>query len=306
MDVVRTPDARFADLPGFPWPARYAEDLPGHEGLRMAYVDEGPADAPVVLCLHGEPTWGYLYRKMIPVFLDAGLRVVVPDFLGFGRSDKPVDDAAYSFDLHRGSLLALVDRLGLQDVTLVVQDWGGLLGLTLPVDRPDLVGRLLVMNTGLGVGSDPGPGFLAWRDYMANTPDLDVADLMQRAVPGLSEQEAAAYAAPYPGPEFKAGVRTFPQLVPTSPDAAGAAVSRQAAAWWATEWHGPTFMAIGENDPVLGPPVMDRLRQMIQGCPEPLRLAEGHFVQESGDVVARAALEAWRDQIPPPHLPRAP
>ncbi len=293
--MVRTPDERFADLPGFPWSAEYVVDLPGYAGLRMAYVDEGPRDAPVVLCLHGEPTWGYLYRKMIPVFLDAGLRVVVPDFLGFGRSDKPVDDGAYSFDFHRGALLALTDSLGLSDVTLVVQDWGGLLGLTLPVDRPDLVGRLLVMNTGLGVGSDPGPGFLAWRDYMANTPDLDVADLMQRAVPGLSESEAAAYAAPFPGPEFKAGVRTFPQLVPTSPDAPGAEVSRAAAAWWATQWNGPTFMAIGETDPVLGPPVMDRLRQMIRGCPEPLRLPEGHFVQESGDIVARAALEAWQD-----------
>lgn len=293
MDVARTPESRFSDLPGFPWDAHYAADLPGYAGLRMAYLDEGPRDAPVALCLHGEPTWGYLYRKMIPVFLDAGLRVVVPDFFGFGRSDKPTADDVYTFDFHRDALIALVDHLQLVDVTLVVQDWGGLLGLTLPVARPSLVGRLLIMNTGLGVGSDPGPGFLAWRDYMANTPDLDVGDLMQRAVPGLSAAEAAAYAAPYPGPEYKAGVRTFPQLVPTSPDAPGASVSRQAAQWWATEWDGPTFMAIGENDPVLGPPVMDKMRQIIRGCPEPLRIPEGHFVQESGEIVARSALAAW-------------
>lgn len=293
MDIVRTPESRFTDLPGFPWDAHYVADLPGYPGLRMAYLDEGPTDAPVVLCLHGEPTWGYLYRKMIPVFLDAGLRVVVPDFFGFGRSDKPVADDVYTFDFHRDALIALVDHLQLVDVTLVVQDWGGLLGLTLPVDRPSLVRRLLIMNTGLGVGSDPGPGFLAWRDYVANTPDLDVGDLMQRAVPGLSDAEAAAYAAPYPGPEYKAGVRTFPQLVPTSPDAPGASVSRQAAEWWATQWDGATFMAIGENDPVLGPPVMDKMRQIIRGCPEPLRIPEGHFVQESGELVARSALAAW-------------
>lgn len=293
IEAVRTPDDLFTDLPGFPWQPHYESDLPGYEGLRMARLDEGPRDAPAVLLLHGEPTWGYLYRKMVPVFLDAGLRVVAPDFFGFGRSDKPIRDGDYSFDFHRNALLALVDRLGLREVTLVVQDWGGLLGLTLPVDRPELVGRLLIMNTGLGVGTDPGPGFLAWREFVAQTPDLDVAQLMQQAAPSLSAAEAAAYAAPYPGPEYKAGVRSFPQLVPVTPEDPGVAVSRAAAAWWATEWDGPTFMAIGENDPVLGPPVMERMREIIRGCPAPLLLPEGHFVPESGDVIASAALAAW-------------
>jgi len=292
-DVLRTPDDRFQHLPDFPYEPRYIEDLPGFEGMRLALIDEGPVSAPVVLCLHGEPTWSYLYRKMIPVFLDAGYRVVAPDFFGFGRSDKPVADDWYTFDVHRRSLLALVDKLLLHKVTLVVQDWGGLLGLTLPVDRPDLVGRLLVMNTGLGVGADPGPGFIAWRDYVANNPDFNVGELMSRAVPELSEAEVAAYAAPFPGPEFQAGVRTFPQLVPITRDMAGVEVSRAAAQWWSQEWNGPTFMAIGEKDPVLGVPVMNALRGVINGCPEPLVLPEGHFVQESGDVVAQAALEAW-------------
>ncbi len=292
-DVLRTPDDRFRDLPNFPYQPRYIEDLVGFEGMRLALIDEGPVSAPVVLCLHGEPSWSYLYRKMIPVFLDAGYRVVAPDFFGFGRSDKPVADDWYTFDVHRRSLLALVDKLLLHKVTLVVQDWGGLLGLTLPVDRPELVGRLLVMNTGLGVGADPGPGFIAWRDYVANNPDFNVGELMSRAVPELSEAEVAAYAAPFPGPEFQAGVRTFPQLVPITREMAGVEVSRAAAQWWSQEWSGPTFMAIGENDPVLGVPVMNALRGVIKGCPEPLILAEGHFVQESGDVVARAALEAW-------------
>ena len=293
IEALRTPDEHFADLPDFGYSPHYVDDLPGSPGLRMAYVDEGPPDAPVVLCLHGEPTWSFLYRKMIPVFLAAGHRVVAPDLFGFGRSDKPVHDEAYTFEFHRTSLLDLVDALGLRQVTLVVQDWGGLLGLTLPVDRPDLVARLLIMNTGLGVGSSPGPGFEAWRDFVGSHPDLDVATLMRRAVAGLSDAEAAAYAAPFPGPEYKAGARVFPQLVPTSPDDAGVEVSRAAAAWWSTRWSGPTFMAVGELDPVLGAPVMAAMRTMIRGCPEPLMLQEGHFVQESGDVVARAALEAW-------------
>ncbi len=291
--ILRTPDDRFADLPGFPYQPHYLTALPGFDTMRMAFVDEGPKTAPTVLCLHGEPTWSYLYRKMIPVFLEAGYRVVAPDFFGFGRSDKPTHDDWYTFDTHRQSLLGFVAELHLRDVTLVVQDWGGLLGLTLPVDLPELVDRLLIMNTGLGVGSTPGPGFLAWREYVANNPDFDVANLMRRSVPQLSHEEVAAYDAPFPGPGYKAGVRTFPQLVPTEPTAEGVSVSRAAARWWNEEWNGKSFMAIGENDPVLGKPVMLSMRGIIRDCPEPLLLPEGHFVQESGDTVARAALEFW-------------
>jgi haloalkane dehalogenase len=293
IEALRTDDARFTDLPGFPCQPHYLEHLPGFEGLRMAYVDEGAPEAEVALCLHGEPTWSYLYRKMIPVFTEAGMRVVAPDFFGFGRSDKPVDDAVYTFDFHRDALLAFIRALDLRSITLVVQDWGGLLGLTIPVDEPDRVARLLIMNTGLGVGSSPSRGFLEWREYMARTPDLDVAALMRRSVPGLTEAESAAYAAPFPGPEYKAGVRRFPQLVPLSPDDPGAAVSRAAAAWWATQWSGATFMAVGVQDPVLGPSVMERMRGIIRGCPEQMLVEQGHFVQESGAEIARAALRAW-------------
>jgi len=292
-EALRTDDARFADLPGFGYQPQYLVDLPGYEGLRMAYLDEGPADAGVALCLHGEPTWSYLYRKMIPAFREAGMRVVAPDFYGFGRSDKPVDDEVYTFDFHRDALLAFIRALDLRSVTLVVQDWGGLLGLTIPVDEPDRIARLLIMNTGLGVGSSPSRGFLAWRDYMARTRELDVAALMQRAVPGLSDAEAAAYAAPFPGPEYQAGVRRFPQLVPTTPEAPGVEVSRAAAAWWSTQWSGQTFMAVGIQDPVLGPGVMARMRGIIRGCPEPMQVDQGHFVQESGAEIVRAALRAW-------------
>jgi haloalkane dehalogenase len=291
--AVRTDDARFESLPDWPYEPRYVADIIGYEGLRMHYVDEGPRDAPVYLCLHGEPTWSYLYRKMVPVFLESGGRVVAPDFFGFGRSDKPVDDAVYSFDFHRESLLQFIEHHDLREITLVVQDWGGLLGLTVPVDMPERITGLLVMNTAIGTGTEPTEGFIAWRDYVANNPDFDVGHLMRRSCPHLSEAEIAAYEAPFPGPEFKAGVRTFPDLVPTSPGADGVEVSRRAVKWWAASFDGRSFMAIGETDPVLAS-VMPRLHEVIRGCPPPMVLPDaGHFVQEWGEEVARAALAQW-------------
>ncbi|MGD2100602.1 MAG: haloalkane dehalogenase [Acidimicrobiia bacterium] len=293
LDALRTDDSRFSDLPDWPYEPHYLDDLPGYEGLRMHYVDEGPPDAPVFLCLHGEPTWAYLYRKMIPVFLGSGARVVAPDFFGFGRSDKPINDADYTWDFHRGSLLRFIERLDLSEVTLVVQDWGGLLGLTVPVDMPQRVSGLLIMNTAFGTGVEPTDGFIAWRDYVANTPDFDVGKLMSRSCEHLTDAEIAAYDAPFPGPEHKAGVRTFPALVPTSPDADGVDVSKRAVKWWATEFEGRCFMAIGEADPVLAS-VMPLIHGIINGCPDPLSLPNaGHFVQEWGDEVARAALAEW-------------
>jgi haloalkane dehalogenase len=272
------------------------EDLPGYEELRAHYVDLGPREAAeTYLLLHGEPTWAYLYRKMIPVFLQAGGRVVAPDFFGFGRSDKPVDQSVYSFEFHRDYLLRLVERLDLTGITLVVQDWGGLLGLTLPVEpgfAPRL-SRLLAMNTGLAIGRSPGEGFEAWRAYAASRPDLAVGALLQRSVPGLSDAEAAAYDAPFPDASYKAGVRAFPQLVMTEPDMPGVEVSRAAVGFW-SGWDGPSFLAVGGQDPVLGVPAMEWLHRVVRGSPPPLVLPDaGHFAQESGDVIARAALDAF-------------
>lgn len=292
--ALRTDDTRFQDLPGWPYRPRFLDAVPGYEGLRMHYIDEGRRGAPVCLCLHGEPTWSYLYRKMIPVFLDAGMRVVAPDLFGFGRSDKPVDDDTYTWDFHRESLLRFVEVLDLDDMTLVVQDWGGLLGLTLPLRFPDRISGLLVMNTAFGVGTTPSEGFVEWRDFVARTPDLAVGRLMSRSVPSLGPAELAAYEAPFPDQASKAGVRRFPAIVPTDPKMAGADASRRARDWWAEEFTGRSFMAIGMQDPVLGPDVMERVRASIRGCPEPMRLEDaGHFVQEWGEPVARAALATW-------------
>jgi pimeloyl-ACP methyl ester carboxylesterase len=288
---MRTPDERFADLPGY----AYAPHYLGWQGLRAHYLDEGKGER-VFLCLHGEPTWAYLYRRMIPPFVTSGARVVAPDFIGFGRSDKPEDDAYYSFDMHRAFLLDFVERLDLKRVTLVVQDWGGLLGLTLPMEMPERFERLLVMNTALGTGDTPlSEGFVAWRAYVAKNPDLACGKLMRRTCTHLTPAEAAAYDAPFPDASAKAGVRRFPQMVPGRPDAPGAALSRQARDWWSGAWQGDAFMAIGAKDPVLGPPVMHALRKVIRNCREPFVHAEGgHFLQEWGEDIAARALAAWR------------
>ena len=287
MNVLRTSDERFAGLPGWPYAPQYLQV----DGLRMHYVDEGPRDAAVTaLCLHGQPSWSYLYRKMIPVFAAADVRVVAPDWFGFGRSDKPEDDAWYTFDRHRDSMLRFVEQMDLRNVMLVVQDWGGLLGLTLPLQQAERYSRLLVMNTGLGTGTVT-EGFKQWRAYANSQPDMAIGKLFQRGNPGMTAEEAAAYDAPFPDVRYKAGVRRFPNLVPDSEDAPGAELSRQAARFWSERWQGDSFMAIGMQDPVLGPPAMQSLRKLIRGCPEPLEVADGgHFVQERGGPVAEAAL----------------
>lgn len=296
-DALRTPQARFVDLPGYPWLPHYLDDLPALAGLRMHYLDEGPRDAPLTwLCLHGNPSWSYIYRRMVPVFLDAGGRVVAPDLVGFGKSDKPKRDAAHSFSWHRQVLLEFVQRLDLRNIVLVVQDWGGLLGLTLPMAQPQRYRGLLVMNTTLGTGDAPlSPGFLAWRGMCAKNPNFDVGRLFARGNPHLAAAECAAYDAPFPDAGHRAALRAFPPMVPDAPDADGAALSREARDFLRSRWAGQSLMAIGAQDPVLGVPVMEALRAQIRGCPEPLLLPQaGHFVQEHGEAVAREAVGYFR------------
>ncbi|MEO0550910.1 MAG: haloalkane dehalogenase [Pseudomonadota bacterium] len=295
LEALRTPNDRFSNLPGYTYEPNYIDTLKGYEGLRVHYLDEGPADADrVFLCLHGQPSWSYLYRKMIPVFVDSGARVICPDWLGFGRSDKPVEDAVYTFHFHRNMMVALIEALDLKNVTLVCQDWGGLLGLTIPMDMSDRFSRLLVMNTAIAVGQSPGEGFDAWRTFNRTQPDLDVAGLMKRATSVLTDDEAEAYAAPYPDQTYKAGVRRFPELVMTDPGMEGVETSKRAATWWSDAWQGETFMAIGGSDPVLGIPQMLALKAQIRNCPEPMIIDEGgHFLQEWGAPIAKAALKAW-------------
>ena len=291
MTNLRTPDERFGDLPGYPFAPHY-RDI---DGMRMHYIDEGPRDAPVALCLHGQPTWSYLYRKMIPAFVAHDYRVVAPDFFGFGRSDKPDDESVYTFDFHRDAVITLIEALDLRRITLVCQDWGGLIGLTIPMDMADRFDRLIVMNTMLATGDVPlGEGFLQWRAFNNRSPDMAVGALLKRAAPSLTDAEAAAYDAPYPDVRYKAGVRRFPNLVPDHPDAPGAALSRRARDFWRDDWQGQSFMAIGLRDPVLGAPVMHALRNNIRNCPAPLELADaGHFTQETGAILVEAAMKQF-------------
>ncbi|MEM6624367.1 MAG: haloalkane dehalogenase [Pseudomonadota bacterium] len=214
IEALRTPDDRFKDLPGLAFQPHYVADLPGYDGLRGHYLDEGDPNADeVFLCLHGEPSWSYLYRKMIPVFVQAGVRVIAPDWLGFGRSDKPVEDGIYSFHFHRDYMLAFIERLDLRNITLVCQDWGGVLGLTIPMEMPDRFKRLLIMNTGLMAGPVDSSAFEEWKANIVSNPDVPVAFVMQKNEPIINDAEAAAYEAPFPDQRYKAGVRQFPKLI---------------------------------------------------------------------------------------------
>jgi tRNA(adenine34) deaminase len=295
-DALRTPDAAFKNLPDYPWQPQYLSDLPALDGLRMHYLDEQASEVPptgmTFLCLHGNPAWSYLYRKMIPVFLQAGHRVVAPDLIGFGKSDKSKKESFHTFSRHRQILLEFIARLDLQNVVLVVQDWGGLLGLTLPMAAPGRYSGLLVMNTMLATGDAPlTAGFLAWREMCAKNPDFDIARLFARGNPQMSAAECAAYSAPFPDTGHRAATRAFPAMVPESEAADGAEVSRQAREFWRTSWNGQTLMAVGAQDPVLGLPAMQALKSVVRGCGDPLIVQEaGHFLQEHGLVIAQKAV----------------
>jgi haloalkane dehalogenase len=297
IEFLRTPDARFQDLPDYPYQPQYVDSLPGYEGLRAHYLDLGPKDAErTFLCLHGEPTWSYLYRKMIPVLLESGARVIAPDFYGFGRSDKPVKDAAYTFRFHREFLLHFVEYAACRNITLVVQDWGATLGLTLPVDLGfrSKLDRVFVMNTVLPVGKPLGPHFYEWRSMVRKMADPPVGQLILKITPQLTKKETAAYDAPFPDIRFKAGVRMFPNLAMVEPGMEGVAEAKAALKFWREEWSGKSFMAIGAKAPDTED--MRTLCSQIRGCPEPLIVAEAdHFVPEWGEPVARAALRSFGD-----------
>ncbi len=293
IDFLRTPDHAFKDLPDYDFKANYIEGLPGYEGLRGHYLDEGPKDSEhTFLCLHGQPAWSYLYRKMIPVFVKSGARVVAPDFFGFGKSDKPTDEATYNFNFHRDYLKAFIEKLDLKNVTLVCQDWGGLIGLTLPVEYPDRFKRLIIMNTFIFQGEHVNEGFANWREYANSQQDLNISKLMLRSSSILTESEALAYDAPFPDQTYKSGVRRFPQLGMTTPEMQGVDISKKAVQFFKHDWKGPCFMAVGAADPVFGLPIMEKLKSMIPGTSDLMVIKEGgHFVQEWGDEIAQAALE---------------
>ncbi len=290
MPVIRTPDEHFANLPGFPFEPHYAEV----NRLRMHYVDEGQGE--VILCLHGEPSWSYLYRKMIPI-LSREYRVVAPDFIGFGRSDKLTEGDEYSFRMHHDALVAFIEATGLVNITLVVHDWGGLLGLTVASEKPDLFKRLVIMNTGLPTGDEPmGKGFMRWREFAASQSNLPVSAVIYNGVAQKEQMKPgilAAYDSPFPDVTYKAGAMAFPLLVPLQPDDPGASEMRRARAAL-SHWEKPALVMFSDKDPITRGG--DRFfRALIPGAQDQPEIGienAGHFLQEDkGEEIAQHIVE---------------
>jgi haloalkane dehalogenase len=281
-----------AILPDFPFESRFAE-LEGH---RMAYLDEGPADAPPVVFWHGEPTWSFLWRKVIPPVRDAGFRCIAPDLIGFGRSDKPTDVAFYSYDRHAAFARALVERLDLRGATFVVHDWGGPIGLRCAVELAERVDRLVVMDTGLFTGRQRmSDAWLAFRDFVERTEDLPVGMLVRRACatdPG--DAVAAAYDAPFPDAASKAGTRAFPLMLPTSPDMPGAEAGQRVLDALRDDPR-PKLVLWADGDPIMPPKVGTRFAEAI-GAPPPEEVPNAsHFLQEDqGERIGRRIAEWLR------------
>ncbi|HEX8054253.1 MAG TPA: haloalkane dehalogenase [Thermoleophilaceae bacterium] len=282
MEIFRTPDERFEGLPGYSFEPHYEEI----DGLRLHYVDEGTGD-PVV-CLHGEPTWSYLYRKMLPPLVEAGNRVICPDLAGFGRSDKPTDRDWYTYDRHVALVTELLGRLDLSGATVVVQDWGGPIGLRWAVENADRVARLVVMNTGLYTGR-VSKGFMAWRDFAERTPDLPIGMIVQGATATeVPDEVVAAYEAPFPTPESKAGAARFPLIVPIDAEQPGAA-EMGAVMDELSRWEKPALVAFSDGDPVFPfPQSGERFTETIPSAGEQVRIeGAAHFLQEDrGEEIA--------------------
>lgn len=290
-DVFRTPDERFADLPDFPYEPRYHE----WEGLRLARIDEGPTDAPQVVLLHGEPTWSLLYRKVLPPLLDAGLHCIAPDLPGFGRSDKPTDIGWYSYDRHVAAATATLDAAGVREATFVVHDWGGPIGMRIAVERPDLCARLVILDTGFFTGEQRmTDAWVSFRNFVERTEDLPVGFLVKGGCHReMADDVVAAYEAPFPNAESKAGTRAFPLMLPTSPDMPGAAEGRAVRDALVGDPR-PKLLLWADSDPIIPMSAGERMAELLGApAPEPIEEA-GHFLQEDdgatiGERIARFA-----------------
>lgn len=296
MEVLRTPEERFRDLPGYPFEPHYVSVAARDSArIRMHYVDHGPKDGRVVLCLHGEPSWSYLYRKMIPPLMAAGFRVIVPDLVGFGRSDKPVGREEYTYQRHMDWMASFIKELGFKEINLFCQDWGGFIGLRLAVENPAWFACIVAANTALPTGDKPLiDAFYQWREFSQTTPDFNIGAIIQRAsLTQLPAEVVAAYDAPFPDERFKAGPRQFPHLVPDKPDNPASEANR--AAWrLLSQWEKPFLTAFSDGDPLMRG--IDKLFQKqvpgAKGQPHTTIEGGGHFLQEDrGEALARVVIQ---------------
>jgi haloalkane dehalogenase len=291
MDILRTPDDRFANLAGFDFKPHYAEI----DQLRIHYLDEGPRGGAPVLLMHGEPSWSYLYRKMIPILTRAGYRVIAPDLVGFGRSDKPAHREDHTYQRHVGWIAGLIGNLDLRGITLVCQDWGGLIGLRVAAENADRFARIVAANTGLPTGDQPmGEAFMNWQKFSQESPQFPVGMIVQGGcVSRLSAEIIAAYDAPFPDDTFKAGPRQMPTLVPTRPDDPAAPANRKA--WQILrEWRKPFLTAFSDSDPITrgGDLVIQGMIPGAKGQPHTTIAGGGHFLQEDkGEELAHVVVE---------------
>jgi len=293
--VIRTPEDSFASIKDFSFTPNYLDLAPN---LRLHYVDEGAKENPVILLLHGEPSWSYLYRKMIPILSDAGFRVIAPDLIGFGKSDKPTEQSDYSYQKHLDWIKTFLARLELKDITLFCQDWGGLIGLRLVADMPDKFARVVASNTGLPIGKGQMPdAFMQWREFSQKSPAFDIGRVIQGGtISNLSDEVIAAYNAPYPTEEYQAGARIFPSLVPIAEEEQEAINNKKA---WGilSQWTKPFLTIFGDSDPITagGEKIFQKL---IPGCKGQKHtiLNAGHFIQEEkGEELAVLIIEFCGD-----------
>jgi haloalkane dehalogenase len=296
MKSLRTPNERFENLPGYPFEPHYLNVPDGEDGhLRIHFVDEGPKEAEPVLLLQGEPSWSYLYRKMIPIFVQAGYRAVAPDLVGFGRSDKPADRKDYTYQRHVDWMQNWLDRMDLKGITLFGQDWGGLIGLRLVTSDPDRLARVVVANTGLPTGDHPiTDAFLNWRKFSIETPEFPVGFIVSGGcLTSLPAEVIAAYDAPFPDEPYKEGARMFPCLVPITPDDPAAPYNRKA--WEVLQkFEKPFLTAFSDGDPITrgGDKVFQKLVPGAKGQPHTIVQGGGHFLQEDrGEELARVIVE---------------
>ncbi len=300
MHVLRTPDSRFENLEGYPFVANYIDVAASDtRPLRMHYLDEGPDDGPPIVLLHGEPTWSYLYRTMIPPLTDAGNRVLAPDLIGFGRSDKPSRIEDYTYLRHVEWVISWIERLNLTDVTLFVQDWGSLIGLRIAAEQGDRISRLVVANGALPTaqGRTP-PAFYAWRAFARDSPVLPAGRLVAAGtVRRVPPKVRAGYDAPFPDKTYQAGARAFPQLVPTSPDDPAIAANRKA--WDALGgWEKPMLAIFGARDPLLGQADRPLIKHIPGAAGQPhARINAGHFIQEDSGPELAERIVSWQQAL---------